>query len=83
MTDPHQSEAVREVRGFNSEHISSFSVSQDIVVVYLQLFMEIQEASSFSLCFLCCAESSVWLRHVGNQHSALAQQGAKLKSHLL
>lgn len=72
MSDNHQSEAVREGRGFNSTHISSFSASRDIVVVDLQLFMEKQEASSFALSFLCCADSSVWSGHVSNQHSALA-----------
>lgn len=71
MADPHQSEAVKDGRGFNSTHISSFSASQDIVVVYLRLFMEKQEASSYALTFLCCADSSVWSGHVSNQHSAL------------
>lgn len=39
--------------------ISSFSTSRDIVVVYLQLFMEKQEASSLAPSFLCCADSVV------------------------
>lgn len=39
--------------------ISSFSTSRVIVVVYLQLFMEKQEAGSLTPSFLCCADSVV------------------------
>lgn len=39
--------------------ISSFSTFRVIVVVYLQVFMEKQEASSLAPSFLCCADSVV------------------------
>lgn len=68
LHDWPSSKAVREGRRFNNTHISSFSALRDIVVVSMQLFMAKQEASSFAPSFLCCADSSVWLGHVGNQH---------------
>lgn len=51
MADPLQSVAVKKGRVFNRLHISSFSASQGIVVVYLQLFMGKQEESSWPSVF--------------------------------